>query len=99
MNLVPAGQLDGGHVLYVLLGREKARRILPFIIGGLLLLSLAWSGWLIWAALIFFVGRVYAEPLDQVTPLDSRRKWLAVLALVIFLLTFTPIPLNIMVGG
>lgn len=99
MNLVPAGQLDGGHVLYVLLGREKAQRILPFIIGALLLLSLAWSGWLIWAALIFFVGRVYAEPLDQVTPLDSKRKWLAVLALVIFILTFTPIPLTLMVGG
>ncbi len=99
MNLVPAGQLDGGHMLYVLLGRQKAQRILPFIIGALLLLSIAWSGWLIWAALIFFVGRVYAEPLDQVTPLDSRRKWLAVLALVIFVLTFTPIPLNLMIGG
>jgi membrane-associated protease RseP (regulator of RpoE activity) len=99
MNLVPAGQLDGGHMLYVLLGREKAQRTLPFIIGALLLLSIVWTGWLIWAALIFFVGRVYAEPLDQLTPLDSRRKWLAVLALVIFVLTFTPIPLNFMIGG
>jgi len=99
MNLVPAGQLDGGHMLYVLIGREKAQRVLPFIIGALLLLSIVWNGWLIWAALIFFFGRVYAEPLDQVTPLDSKRKWLAVLALVVFLLTFTPIPLNFMVGG
>jgi membrane-associated protease RseP (regulator of RpoE activity) len=99
MNLVPAGQLDGGHMLYVLLGREKAQRTLPFVIGALLLLSFAWTGWLLWAALIFFVGRVYAEPLDQVTPLDSRRKWLAVMALVIFILTFTPIPLNLMIGG
>ncbi|HEX7568624.1 MAG TPA: site-2 protease family protein [Anaerolineaceae bacterium] len=99
MNLVPAGQLDGGHMLYVLFGREKAQKTLPFIIGALLLLSLAWNGWLIWVALIFFVGRVYAEPLDQVTPLDNKRKWLAVLALVIFLLTFTPIPLGLMLGS
>jgi len=99
MNLVPAGQLDGGHMLYVLLGREKAQKTFPFVVGALLLLSIAWLGWLLWAALIFLFGRVYAEPLDQVTPLDTRRKWLAVLALVIFLLVFTPIPLGVMVGG
>jgi membrane-associated protease RseP (regulator of RpoE activity) len=98
MNLVPAGQLDGGHMLYVLLGRERAQKTYPFILGGMLLLSLAWNGWLLWAALIFFLGRVYAEPLDQVTPLDSKRKWLAVLALILFILTFTPVPLVLMVG-
>ena len=46
-----------------------------------------------WAALIFLLGRSYAEPLDQITPLDNRRKYLAVLALLIFLLTFSPVPL------
>lgn len=96
MNLVPAGQLDGGHMLYVLLGRARAQRTFPFILGAMLLLSLVWNGWLIWALLIFLIGRSYAEPLDQVTPLDSKRKWLAVLALVIFVLTFTPVPLGIM---
>jgi hypothetical protein len=45
--------------------------------------------------LIYFLGRVYAEPLDQITPLDSRRKLLAVLGLIIFLLTFSPVPLSI----
>ena len=99
MNLVPAGQLDGGHMLYVLLGRTRAQKTFPFILAGLLLLSLAWNGWLIWALLIFLIGRVYAEPLDQVTPLDNKRKWLAVLALVLFILTFTPVPLGLMPGG
>ncbi len=98
MNLVPAGQLDGGHMLYVLLGRQGAQRVYPFIMGALILLSFAWPGWLIWVLLLFLIGRVYAEPLDQVTPLDSKRKWLAVLALIIFVLTFTPIPLTI-IGG
>jgi len=95
MNLIPAGQLDGGHMLYVLIGREKARKVLPFILGGLALLGFAWQGWWLWAAIIFFLGRTYAEPLDQITPLDDRRKWLAVLALVVFVLTFIPVPLGI----
>jgi membrane-associated protease RseP (regulator of RpoE activity) len=95
MNLIPAGQLDGGHMLYVLLGREKARKVLPFILAGLVLLGLAWSGWWLWAGIIFLLGRTYAEPLDQITPLDDRRKWLAVLALVVFILTFIPVPLGI----
>ena len=96
INLIPAGQLDGGHMLYVLLGKKRAERLLPFILVALVLLGLSWNGWWLWAALIFFLGRVYAEPLDQITPLDSRRKILAVIALVIFLLTFTPVPLNIL---
>ena len=99
MNLVPAGQLDGGHMLYVLFGRQGAQRIYPFIMGALILLSLAWQGWLIWVLLLLWIGRVYAEPLDQVTPLDNKRKWLAVLALVLFVLTFTPIPLTYVFGG
>jgi membrane-associated protease RseP (regulator of RpoE activity) len=95
MNLIPAGQLDGGHMLYVLLGRKAAARTLPFILAVLVLLGLAWSGWWLWAALIFFLGRTYAEPLDQITPLDTNRKLLAVLALILFILTFSPVPLSI----
>jgi membrane-associated protease RseP (regulator of RpoE activity) len=92
LNLIPAGQLDGGHVLYVLLGRERAKRILPFILAALVLLGFLWNGWWLWAGLIFFLGRAYAEPLDQITPLDDQRKALAVLALIVFILTFIPIP-------
>ena len=93
MNLIPAGQLDGGHLLYVLVGRKWAARILPFILGALVILGFAWNGWWLWAVLIFFIGRTYAEPLDQITPIDSRRKMLAALGLVIFLVTFIPVPL------
>jgi hypothetical protein len=68
---------------------------LPFILVGLVILGFVWSGWWLWAALIFFlVGRSYAEPLDQITPLNPARKALAVLALIIFLLVFTPVPLQ-----
>lgn len=95
LNLIPAGQLDGGHVMYVLTGRKNASRLLPFILGGIAVLGLFWVGWWLWVALIFFLGRTYAEPLDQITPLDGRRRALAILALVIFVLVFTPVPLNI----
>jgi len=97
LNLIPAGQLDGGHVLYVLLGR-RARSVLPFILGALALLGTVWSGWWLWALLIFLLGRVYAEPLDQITPLDPRRRAVALLGLVLFVLVFTPVPL-VLVGG
>ena len=98
LNLVPAGQLDGGHMLFVLLGSKGARRVLPFILVGAVIMGFFWSGWWLWAALIFFLGRVYAEPLDQITPLDGKRKALAVLALIIFLLVFTPVPLILVAG-
>jgi membrane-associated protease RseP (regulator of RpoE activity) len=93
LNLIPAGQLDGGHVLYVLLG-DRASRLLPFIVVGLVALGLAWTGWWMWAALVFFLGRSHAQPLDEVTPLDARRKALAILGLVVFVLVFTPVPLQ-----
>lgn len=96
LNLIPAGQLDGGHVMYVLAGRRLALRLLPFILVAIAILGLFWTGWWLWVALIFFLGRRYAEPLDQITPLDDRRRWLAVLAIIIFFLVFTPVPLNIL---
>jgi membrane-associated protease RseP (regulator of RpoE activity) len=92
LNLIPAGQLDGGHIMYVLLGR-RTTRLLPFILIGLIVLGLVWSGWWFWAALIFFLGRSHAEPLDQITSLDPKRKALAVLGVIVFILVFMPVPL------
>ncbi len=94
LNLIPAGQLDGGHVMYTLFGHKTARRALPVIMAILILLGFVWRGWWLWAALIFLLGRVYAEPLDTITPLDGKRKALAILALIIFLLVFTPVPMT-----
>lgn len=95
LNLIPAGQLDGGHMLYVLVGRKWAERILPFVLVAVVVLGFFWNGWWLWAVLIFFLGRTFAEPLDQITPLDPTRRWLAILALILFILVFTPVPLII----
>lgn len=97
LNLIPAGQLDGGHLLYVLIG-QKARNVLPFILIGLIALGAIWSGWWLWALLIFLLGRLYAEPLDQITPLDPRRRAVAILGLILFILVFTPVPMSLFGG-
>jgi membrane-associated protease RseP (regulator of RpoE activity) len=93
LNLIPAGQLDGGHLMYVLLGRRTIR-LWPFLVIALLALGFVWEGWFIWAALIFLLGRTYAQPLDEITPLDGKRKALAILGLILFVLLFIPVPLR-----
>ncbi len=97
LNLTPVGQLDGGHVVYVLLGKEKMQKLRLVILVLLSGLGFMWNGWWLWAAIIFLLGRFYAEPLDQITELDGKRKTLALLAIVIFILVFTPVPL-ILIG-
>jgi membrane-associated protease RseP (regulator of RpoE activity) len=97
LNLIPVGQLDGGHLLYVLLGK-RAGRFLPWIILGMIILGIFWPGWYLWAVLAFFFSRVQAEPLDTVTPLSARHRALAILGLLLFALVFTPIPLQVFGG-
>lgn len=98
LNLIPAGQLDGGHIINGLLGQKRAAMLRPIILIVLGLLGFVWNGWWLWAVIIFFLGRSYAEPLDQITPLDLKRKALAVLCLILFILVFTPVPLQQFLG-
>ncbi len=98
LNLIPAGQLDGGHVLYVLLGK-RVQALLPFILAGLVALGFVWAGWWLWAALVFLLGRFHAEPLDQITTLDPVRRAIAWFGIVLFILVFIPVPLIQFMGG
>jgi len=102
LNLVPVGTLDGGHVAYGLFG-EKARRIFPIAIGTLIALSvlpvlftLSLSAfnfsWLLWVFILFWLGNVRTQPLDDITQLDGKRRALGFCMLLIFILLFTPIP-------
>jgi Zn-dependent protease len=93
LNLIPVGQLDGGHVVFTLMGRQARRLYMP-IMSGFFVLSLFNSAWWIWLFLLLFLGRAYAVPLDTVTPLDQRRRWLAYATLMIFVLVFVPNPLQ-----
>jgi hypothetical protein len=94
LNLIPAGQLDGGHALFTLVGK-RAAQLWPVLVFALLLMGMVWSGWWIWAALLFLLGRVHATPLDDITRLDGPRKLIALSGLVLFFLLFTPIPFSV----
>ena len=103
LNLVPVGTLDGGHVAYGLFG-EKARRIFPIAMGVLISLiflpvlltfSLASFNlsWLLWIFILFWLGNVRTQPLDDITELDPKRRLLGFFVLFVFFLLFTPIPM------
>ncbi|MBI3242179.1 MAG: site-2 protease family protein [Chloroflexi bacterium] len=91
-NLLPMGQLDGGHVAYAVLG--KAARPLAYLtFAGLILAGFRlWSGWWTWAFLAFITGLRHAEPLNDITPLDPARKFVGLLTLIWFFLIITPRP-------
>lgn len=93
MNLIPVGQLDGGHVVYALFG---PRYIWVSRIGVAVLLSLGllrwWDGWLIWGLLLLLMGVRHPPPLDPYTPLDVKRRLMGWMMLVILVITFIPAP-------
>lgn len=97
LNLLPVGQLDGGHVAYAVLGREWHRRAVYVVLPVLFILGIqAWQGWLIWCLLLLFVmGTKHPPTMDDHRPLDPRRKLIGWIALILFVLTFTPAPFSI----
>ncbi|MBI4401080.1 MAG: site-2 protease family protein [Nitrospirae bacterium] len=97
LNLIPIGQLDGGHVAYALWGerqRTMAFAILPillvlgFIPGG-------WPGWFLWAGMAGVLGLAHPPVQDPETVLGRTRIWVGWGALAIFVLTFAPIPFSV----
>ncbi len=91
LNLLPVGQLDGGHILYSLVGRKHRYISWGFCL-LLIYLGSYWPGWLTFAVLLLFLGMRHPALLDPGQELDASRKWLAIVALAIFMLCFTPTP-------
>jgi len=107
LNLLPFGQLDGGHILYAVAGK-KIHKIVSWIVVtaciGLGLTGLIneifpfatnlkiWGGWLVWGIVLLFVVKPWHPPLDETVKLNKRRIILAWISLIIFILCFTPIP-------
>lgn len=96
LNLIPIGQLDGGHVAYALLGGRKARA-LGRLAAALLLISgfvFSWS-WIVWWALSrYVVGLGHPPALDE-EPLGPNRKLIAYLCLAVLAVTFVPVPVSL----
>ena len=112
LNLLPVGQLDGGHTVFAMFGR-KARYINLATVALLALLALAglpnvqalfpwtvhigYSGWFLWLFLILgLIGVEHPPALDDVTTLDGRRRAIGVLVILIFILTFVPVPMRVL---
>jgi membrane-associated protease RseP (regulator of RpoE activity) len=92
LNLLPMGQLDGGHILFALLG-ERHRAVSRGLFLALVPLGVfCWTGWMVWAAVLLVVGLRHPLVMIPSEPLDKARKVLALLAALIFLLTFVPTP-------
>jgi membrane-associated protease RseP (regulator of RpoE activity) len=93
LNLMPLSQLDGGHIVYAVMGRGH-RKIVWVFLGVLLALFLItrWQGWLVWVALAVGLGLRHPPPLDDLTPLDPPRRVLAIIALVLLVVLITPLP-------
>ena len=95
LNLLPAGQLDGGHILYSL-ASERHRRVSLAVAFLLLPLGLKfWWGWYFWAVLLLLVGFRHPPLLNRWEPLDRKRLVWAAIALLIFILCFMPAPFTI----
>jgi membrane-associated protease RseP (regulator of RpoE activity) len=95
LNLLPAGQLDGGHVLYAARGRR------PILLPAALVAVLVWLGvhgspfWIVWGAvatIMLFLG--HPRTLDDARPLGTGRQVAAVASLFLFVVTFVPEPIR-----
>jgi membrane-associated protease RseP (regulator of RpoE activity) len=116
LNLIPAGQLDGGHIVYSV-ASEKHRRIslcvaaALIVVGGLpllakllmrygvhvpLALANQWPTWMLWGVLLLALGFRHPPLLDRWEPIDTKRRVWALIAVVIFLLCFMPVPIVIL---
>jgi len=101
LNLLPVGQLDGGHVIYALLGNRHRLVSRTFLFACVLMVGIpylagwaVWWGWLFWAILLIFLGIGHPSTIDVDTPLDQRRRIAAWATIVLFILTFIPVPIS-----
>lgn len=93
LNLLPVGQLDGGHIAYALFGR-RSRLVYVIAISVMAFITLFYyPGWMILLILFILFGLRHPAPLDDGTPLDGKRRIVGGVMLIILLLSFTPAPL------
>jgi membrane-associated protease RseP (regulator of RpoE activity) len=98
LNLVPIGQLDGGHICYAVLGRRSSYITLLMIALAVVLTAFVSTSWLVWTILmvvmLIMFGPHHPRTFDENVPLDRRRVLLAIVALIMFIICFTPAPIE-----
>ncbi|MGB9663335.1 MAG: site-2 protease family protein [Ignavibacteria bacterium] len=109
MNLIPVGQLDGGHISYSLFSTKTHQRIADLSFVFLIVLGIAgfiseiylvkipfgWTGWLFWALILRFFVRLYHPEVPNLEELDPRRKMIGYFSIFIFIVSFIPVPFYI----
>lgn len=109
MNMIPVGQLDGGHIAYAMFGEKKHYAISSISFIFLFILGLAgildstfglnygfgWSGWLFWALILYFIIRLNHPPISDFSQLDTKRKIFGWISFLILILTFSFAPIVI----
>ena len=94
LNLLPLSQLDGGHVLYGLLGRRQSAVGLVTLLALIGLAQLSWN-WYVWVAVALFVGRggwTHPSVLAPGRPVPRGRRWIGWVSVGVFIVTFVPVP-------
>ncbi len=113
MNMIPVGQLDGGHIGYTLFGKETHFKIavvsfsILFVLGVLGIIEstldfhigFGWSGWLFWAVILYFVIKIEHPPIQDDTELDFKRKIIAYFSFFILIISFSPTPFLVTIPG
>ena len=94
MNLLPIGQLDGGHVMYSMFGL-RSKYITYAFLAALGILAIVYTGWALLFALLVFFGRKHPAPWDDDTPVDRNRRLVGYVIFIVFITAFTPMPFKI----
>lgn len=94
LNLLPVGQLDGGHISYAILGRKQEKVAMATFVALFLMGILYWQGWLTWSLLVLFMGLKHPPPLNDLTLLDEGRQRLGVFMAILFFTLITPSPFS-----
>ncbi len=95
LNLMPMGQLDGSHILYALIGRwQLAFGWAAFVALGVL--SFIWPGWIVWIVMALAFLMIGHPAIPDATPLRAREKIIGWLCVIIFIVTFIPVPVDIL---
>ncbi len=95
LNLLPIGQLDGGHVIYALFPRAHSRISQTAVFLLIPLGIFFWLGWFVWAVLMVLLGTRHAPTLADPIPLERRQIVLAWIGLILLVVSFVPVPTTI----
>jgi len=95
LNLLPLGQLDGGHVIYSLFNRKRALLVARLCFAILIVLGFDWTGWWVWAGLVFVLGLRHPPVLDELTRLEPKHRIIGYASILILILTFVPVPFGV----